>query len=354
MMHHHIEACGLADVLVRFARWLNPDFGAMHDVLAAWDFFQTLGEGVLKVSPFSAAEPHEERECVICMSEPREVRFSCGHAVCCRGCAESLLALEHPCPTCRTSDISMAEIGTFTQQPTYVQQRRPNAPTGLPGVGGLGLPPPPNQQMNRPAGSRQINIPELPGLLGLGGPQPGLPGSVAARLNPRAHSFRQAPPGMGWAGGGGGLGGGLPGFSDVVWAQPQQPTVLPPPQPVLSTDSAPLVPPNPPAAASEDHHSAAPGGSMDSPQLQPLPASWLGEGGDVEGAVLEMEPPPGEVPAAAAEEASQVLQEKVRQEVRAVVRELRRCGQHRTAERLAHRQRWGRGQRRLRWRDLEQ
>ena len=250
----------------------------------------------------SASEepPPEERECVICMSEPREVRFSCGHAVCCRGCAESLLALEHPCPTCRTSDISMAEIGTFTQQPTYVQQRRPNAPPGLPGVGGLGLPPPPNQQMNRPAGSRQINIPELPGLLGLGGPQPGLPGSVAARLNPRAHSFRQAPPGMGWAGGGGGLGGGLPGFSDVVWAQPQQPTVLPPPQPVLSTDSAPLVPPNPPAAASEDHHSAAPGGSMDSPQLQPLPASWLGEGGDVEGAVLEMEPPPGEMPAAAA------------------------------------------------------
>jgi len=43
-------------------------------------------------------------ECIICMAAPREMRFACGHAVCCRECLPQLLsqfAEASGCPTCR-------------------------------------------------------------------------------------------------------------------------------------------------------------------------------------------------------------------------------------------------------------
>ena len=42
-----------------------------------------------------------ERECVVCLSEPRQTRFGCGHSVVCTGCFETLLGRESCCPTCR-------------------------------------------------------------------------------------------------------------------------------------------------------------------------------------------------------------------------------------------------------------
>ena len=39
--------------------------------------------------------------CVICTDAPRAVVFSCGHALCCRGCAEELQRRRQPCPVCR-------------------------------------------------------------------------------------------------------------------------------------------------------------------------------------------------------------------------------------------------------------
>jgi len=39
--------------------------------------------------------------CIICFDAPRAVVFGCGHACCCRGCAEELQRRRQPCPVCR-------------------------------------------------------------------------------------------------------------------------------------------------------------------------------------------------------------------------------------------------------------
>ena len=38
-----------------------------------------------------------ERECNWCLSEPRTVRFGCGHSLLCGGCLEAFLATNKPC-----------------------------------------------------------------------------------------------------------------------------------------------------------------------------------------------------------------------------------------------------------------
>jgi len=48
------------------------------------------------------AEAGDERECIMCMCRPRQVRFGCGHRVLCEGCLRHLLARpEALCPCCR-------------------------------------------------------------------------------------------------------------------------------------------------------------------------------------------------------------------------------------------------------------
>ena len=50
---------------------------------------------------FSPPEEGDERECVMCMCRPRQVRFGCGHRVLCEGCLRHLLARAEPsCPCC--------------------------------------------------------------------------------------------------------------------------------------------------------------------------------------------------------------------------------------------------------------
>ena len=48
----------------------------------------------------AAAEP-EVRMCIVCEAAPREVRFRCGHACCCRGCVARVQAHDDQCPQCR-------------------------------------------------------------------------------------------------------------------------------------------------------------------------------------------------------------------------------------------------------------
>ena len=149
-----------------------------------------------RIGPLETGLDAEQRECVICTCEPREVRFSCGHAVCCRGCAESLLALGHPCPTCRTSNITSADVSHADRlQPTYVKPRQPTLPRhtfqlpslppslgrgwGLPaGLGGVGIewsgvnwgaprhvghePPPPSLSPSLPPARPPARPPALP------------------------------------------------------------------------------------------------------------------------------------------------------------------------------------------------
>jgi serine/threonine protein kinase len=67
----------------------------------------------------AAAPPQvewEERECMVCLDEPRgQCRFRpCRHSVSCTQCAALLLAREDPCPLCRTGIESVQE-GIFHQ-----------------------------------------------------------------------------------------------------------------------------------------------------------------------------------------------------------------------------------------------
>jgi len=66
-------------------------------------------------------------ECILCMDAPRQVRFGCGHTVCCRDCLPQLLGL--PCPTCRepiqATAISEAGVGRAVATFELSAQRAP-------------------------------------------------------------------------------------------------------------------------------------------------------------------------------------------------------------------------------------
>ena len=65
----------------------------------------------------------EERECVICLSEPRDTRFGCGHSVCCGSCASRLRAQGARvgvCPVCRLPIHRIADRGShLALAPTF-------------------------------------------------------------------------------------------------------------------------------------------------------------------------------------------------------------------------------------------
>jgi len=48
-----------------------------------------------------AAAGPEVRMCIVCEAAPREVRFHCGHACCCRCCVARVQAHDDQCPQCR-------------------------------------------------------------------------------------------------------------------------------------------------------------------------------------------------------------------------------------------------------------
>ena len=61
-------------------------------------------EALTKVN-IARDEPAEDatmRKCMICDDQPRELRFVCGHAICCRDCLPMVLR-QGKCPTCRTA-----------------------------------------------------------------------------------------------------------------------------------------------------------------------------------------------------------------------------------------------------------
>lgn len=65
-----------------------------------------------------------ERMCVVCLSEPRYVRFGpCKHSACCLSCANSLQVGGHPCPLCRTP-ITAILVDILEQGQHVGKQRR--------------------------------------------------------------------------------------------------------------------------------------------------------------------------------------------------------------------------------------
>ena len=68
-------------------------------------------------APNGAHEIEEPRLCIICDTEPRSVRFRCGHAVCCLGCVPRVQGYGNTCPQCRTplGTNPVAEVGAHVQ-----------------------------------------------------------------------------------------------------------------------------------------------------------------------------------------------------------------------------------------------
>ena len=62
----------------------------------------------------------EAKECLICMAEPRAVRFSCGHSLCCEKCADVLVARNAPCPSCRANFVIVARGEQIGHEQTFV------------------------------------------------------------------------------------------------------------------------------------------------------------------------------------------------------------------------------------------
>ena len=60
------------------------------------------------------------KECIICMAEPREVRFACGHCVCCAVCTDLLLGRLANCPVCATKLVVVERSARLGSAATFV------------------------------------------------------------------------------------------------------------------------------------------------------------------------------------------------------------------------------------------
>ena len=67
----------------------------------------------------TAAAP---KACVVCMEALRAVRFTCGHCVCCDGCAKKWRAAGGGCPSCRKPMV-VVQRGDLSRAPSF--ERRP-------------------------------------------------------------------------------------------------------------------------------------------------------------------------------------------------------------------------------------
>lgn len=85
-----------------------------------------LEEEMRQLQPLVPAQESAERECIICMAAPREVRYGCGHSQVCYGCFDRFMSMmNNPrCSMCRqavTRD-SIERGVHIAQEPTFVQR----------------------------------------------------------------------------------------------------------------------------------------------------------------------------------------------------------------------------------------
>ena len=106
------DVVGLADARVE---WEPEVVKTMHKVgmdlvkrnrsrrISVQEALERLQEAVnIYMPPALPTNVIVERECIMCMSAPRHVRFECGHAALCRDCAETFFQRGRPvCPHCR-------------------------------------------------------------------------------------------------------------------------------------------------------------------------------------------------------------------------------------------------------------
>jgi len=69
-----------------------------------------------------------ERECILCMSAPRHVRFACGHSTLCQRCLDPFLRTHQPvCPYCRepVARSGMVQSDAVANEDTFVRPLHP-------------------------------------------------------------------------------------------------------------------------------------------------------------------------------------------------------------------------------------
>ena len=100
----------------------NPNRSRRLTAVAARERVQALVD--THVPPAPPAHAIEERECIICMSAPRHVRFACGHSAVCRGCLEPFMRPPRPvCPHCRAPvrQADLRDSDAVAREDTFVR-----------------------------------------------------------------------------------------------------------------------------------------------------------------------------------------------------------------------------------------
>ena len=78
--------------------------------------------------PSATTTPDTSRVCIICEEQPREMRFECGHAICCSICVAQVVHTLKRCPTCSFvfSNSPVIDAGEHLRDaPTFVTPPKP-------------------------------------------------------------------------------------------------------------------------------------------------------------------------------------------------------------------------------------
>ena len=92
-------------------------------ITAARQRLESLVEAHLQPAPADALE----RECILCMSAPRHVRFECGHSAMCRSCVVAFMQRARPvCPHCRrrVTQAGLIVSDDVAHEDTFIQPLR--------------------------------------------------------------------------------------------------------------------------------------------------------------------------------------------------------------------------------------
>lgn len=123
----HNVAVSLAEVIkgltyARTARNRTSLAAALHQVEALCNTTDQVPTG------FVVSEGEEAKECIVCMANPRAVRFGCGHFCCCTTCSDQLRDQRMGCPTCRVPITTVD--GASPNEPTFIMRGQPLVPVG--------------------------------------------------------------------------------------------------------------------------------------------------------------------------------------------------------------------------------
>ena len=154
-----VVQCGLATLvcglsLENFKVYRMPLVAAL-ETLEQLCRGQGIGEGAADqacAAEMDARQPLPE--CIICMDAPRQVRFRCGHALCCNDCLPACLATKY-CPTCR-EELRREEAGDVRDgeaAATFVLST-PREPRLATNTAQPAMPPPPAQPQAQATGRR--------------------------------------------------------------------------------------------------------------------------------------------------------------------------------------------------------